>query len=88
MRDGADIVIRVGLGVMGGIATFGERLFEGLFGGPAPRRRASEPPAVRPVPPPANDVGEAARRAAEIEAEAVRRRTAWWEERQRERTRD
>ena len=88
MRNGADIVGRVGLGVMGGLATFGERLFEGLFGGPPPRRRAPAPPAIRPVPPPANDAGEAAQRAAEVEAEDARRRAAWWEDRQREHTRD
>lgn len=88
MRDGADIVSRVGLGVMGGLATFGERLFDGLFGRPPPRRRVPGPPAIRPVPPLANDAGDTARRAAEIEAEDARRRAAWWEERQREHTRD
>lgn len=87
MRDGADIVGRVGLGVVGGLATFGERLFDSLFGGPPPRRRAPAPPSIRPVPPPANDAGETAQRAAEIEAEAARRRAAWWEERQRDRER-
>ena len=81
MRDGADIVGRVGLSVMGGLATFGERLFEGLFGHSAPRRRAPRPPGIRPVPPPANDPGETVRRAAEIEAEDTRRRAAWWDAR-------
>lgn len=85
MRGGADIVSRVGVGVIGGIASFGERLFEGLFGHSPPRRRALQPPHPRPVPPPANDAGEAARRAAELDAEEARRRAAWWEEREQAR---
>ncbi len=84
VRDGADIASGLGLGAMGGLASFSERLFEGLFGTAPPRRPAPAPQHHRRGPDPAATAVEAARRTAEEEAEE-RRRQAWWDDRERSR---
>jgi hypothetical protein len=93
-RDGPNMVADLGGGLIGGLATVGEHLFDGFFGGDAPRQRTE--PAHRPATAPKDHwetvrdnpflrVAEQARQAA-IEQDEELRRRAWWDD--RERTRD
>jgi hypothetical protein len=91
VRDGLDAAGGIGLGVLGAIATIGERLFDGFFGG-------GEAPVVGPGTArknlPHDDEREEAMSAtgqqrAETEAEESQRLQAFWEERRhRKRERD
>lgn len=88
MRDGADVVAGLGLGMMGGAATLVERLFDGfLDSGPVRPMPAND---SRPEPePPRNPFAasaQEARRIAEQDGEEASR-DAWWDER-RARARD
>ena len=88
VRDGADIVAGLGLGMLGGAATLAERLLDGFFGGsPAPSAPANDhAPRTEPAPNPFKAVAAEARQAAEREQEEAAR-DAWWDER-RARARD
>lgn len=91
VRDPANSVGDLGMGMVGALATVVERLFDGFFGGgtaasgktnPAPRQPSREPTEERP------DAGraraaEAAQRTAQAEDE--RRNRDYWEERERSR---
>lgn len=88
MRDAADIVAGVGLGMMGGAATLVERLLDGFFGGAlaptAPANDRSSPPEPAPNPFAAHAT-EARRTVERQQEEAIR--DDWWDER-RARARD
>lgn len=90
VRDPADMVANVGLGMMGGAATLVERLLDGFLGGsPTPAApandRGSPPPERPPANPFAGHAAEARRSAEREQEEAIR--DEWWDER-RARARD
>lgn len=84
VRPGIDIGLNLGFGVIGGLADISESLFDGFFGGDAPKKQpaAPKPPvAERDAPsiPPAVAAAEEVRRRAERERED--RDDEWWKER-------
>ena len=82
VRDGADVVAGVGLGMMGGAATLVERLFDGFLDGgptrPVPANDRGSPP--EPLRNPFAGVAAEARRSAE-RAQEETARDDWWDER-------
>jgi hypothetical protein len=91
VRDGATVVGDLGLGMIGAIATIGERLFDGFLGA-APAGK-DHPPKTAPAPSkdpqekPRAKASAAAQGQVERQQEEVRSR-AYWEDRDRERGRD
>jgi hypothetical protein len=92
VRDGLDAAGDIGLGVLGAIATIGERLFDGFFGGgEAPMAGLDTARKTRPRDDEREEAmsSSAGQRLAETEAEEARRLQAFWEERRhRKRERD
>jgi hypothetical protein len=91
VRDGLDAVGGIGLGVLGAIATIGERLFDGFFGGgetvPEPPHAAK--PKHRDAERDEAKQSVAAQRTTESQAaEAARLQQYWDERRHRKRERD
>lgn len=92
LRPAPDIAANIGLGLLGGIGTLGESLFDGFFGGtPAPASRHAEPRQAAPrreqaAPNPFAVAAEAARKDAERQQREENDR-AYWDER-RGRSRD
>lgn len=90
-RDPANAVADLGLGVLGALATIGERLFDGFLGGVGPRpererapsRQEGETPRVSA----ATKAAEQLRESVDHEREQVRNRR-YWDDRQRERGRE
>ncbi|MEI9899195.1 MAG: hypothetical protein WDN31_02630 [Hyphomicrobium sp.] len=91
MRGGADVVGDLGLGLIGGLATIGERLFDSFLDG-RPEK------ITKPPEPPANDDVRVRREAArqqrieaaietELQEQQRRRSEDYWRER-RQRNRD
>jgi hypothetical protein len=94
VRDGADVVGDLGMGMIGALATIGERFFDGFLGGTAPRGPAQQP--ERSAPEPRSESAreqslaratETAQRNAEQQQDQDRRNRTYWEERDRERER-
>lgn len=90
-RDGVTAATDLGGGLIGGLAIVGEKLFDGFFGGDAPKQR--QEPVHRPAPSPKEhwekvrdnpflQVAEQARQAA-IQQEEEARSRAWWDDRER-----
>nr|WP_246432976.1 relaxase/mobilization nuclease domain-containing protein [Rhodopseudomonas rhenobacensis] len=90
VRGGVDAFGDLGMGAIGGLATIGERLFDGFLGSPTPQREsakpAPEPSQERPRENPFLRVADAARKNAEAMEEQQRNR-AYWEDRGRDRGR-
>jgi Relaxase/Mobilisation nuclease domain len=90
VRNSLDVVGGVGLGILGGLATIGERLFDGMLGGAA---RAPRPPA--PETPRRAEQSQTRARAVEglakkeeSQADEAARLETYWGERSRRRGRD
>jgi hypothetical protein len=92
VRDPANSLGDFGLGIIGGLAIIGERVFDGFFGAspqpgkspPAPRQSGQEPSQARRENSSAS-AAEGAQRGAEREEEQNRRNRSVWEERERTR---
>ncbi len=92
VRDPDIASVLVGAGAIGALASIGEKLFDGFFGGDAPRPKPEVTPPSVPRPSkehwhavrdnPFLKVAEAARHEALRQEEEMRHR-AWWEERDR-----
>jgi relaxase-like protein len=91
VRDGANVVGDLGMGMIGALATIGERFFDGFLGSTPPQGNhnqaptpapAREPQAETPRAHPFAKVAAAARQSAERQEEEQKNR-AYWEERER-----
>jgi len=93
VRDGLDMSGGIGLGLIGGIALIGERLFDGFLGGGETEETDGPPPEETPKQ--QLESGHEASRASEAETKAVEflaaeaaRLEAYWRERRRQRGRE